>query len=161
MNRCLLAYDETVCVLQVDTHVHAASCMNQKHLLRFMKRKVKTSEGEKVCELDGEKRSLPQVRRSSLPDNEPIVFLFCEFYLLKEASLLDPKLHALFFVIRWHTCCDVPALDKHSVYLGCMSAENSLVSRREEDESESKSTLCSDTCAGYVQHTDRHVSPWK
>ncbi|UJR10172.1 hypothetical protein I4U23_014388 [Adineta vaga] len=30
-------------VRKVDTHVHAASSMNQKHLLRFMKKKMKTS----------------------------------------------------------------------------------------------------------------------
>lgn len=28
-------------VLQVDTHIHASSCMNQKHLLRFIKRAMK------------------------------------------------------------------------------------------------------------------------
>jgi len=27
---------------QVDTHIHAASCMNQKHLLRFIKKQMKT-----------------------------------------------------------------------------------------------------------------------
>lgn len=30
-------------VRKVDTHIHAASSMNQKHLLRFMKKKIKTS----------------------------------------------------------------------------------------------------------------------
>jgi AMP deaminase len=30
-------------VRKVDTHVHASSCMNQKHLLRFIKKKMKTS----------------------------------------------------------------------------------------------------------------------
>lgn len=30
-------------VRKVDTHIHAASCMNQKHLLRFIKKKMKTS----------------------------------------------------------------------------------------------------------------------
>jgi AMP deaminase len=29
-------------VRKVDTHIHAASCMNQKHLLRFIKKKIKT-----------------------------------------------------------------------------------------------------------------------
>jgi AMP deaminase len=29
-------------VRKVDTHIHAASCMNQKHLLRFIKKKLKT-----------------------------------------------------------------------------------------------------------------------
>jgi AMP deaminase len=30
-------------VRKVDTHIHAASCMNQKHLLRFIKKKMKTN----------------------------------------------------------------------------------------------------------------------
>ena len=34
-------------VRKVDTHIHAASCMNQKHLLRFIKKKMKTN-GDKV-----------------------------------------------------------------------------------------------------------------
>lgn len=33
---------------QVDTHVHAASSMNQKHLLRFIKKQIKTCSGENV-----------------------------------------------------------------------------------------------------------------
>lgn len=35
-------------VRKVDTHIHAASCMNQKHLLRFIKKKLKTN-GDMVC----------------------------------------------------------------------------------------------------------------
>ena len=34
-------------VRKVDTHIHAASCMNQKHLLNFIKSKMKTN-GDKV-----------------------------------------------------------------------------------------------------------------
>ena len=47
---------------QVDTHVHAASCMNQKHLLRFIKKQMKTSRDEVVIIKDGEERTLKQVR---------------------------------------------------------------------------------------------------
>jgi len=38
-----------VCVWQVDTHVHAASCMNQKHLLRFIKKKMRVHLDDIVC----------------------------------------------------------------------------------------------------------------
>ena len=38
-------------VMQVDTHIHAASSMNQKHLLRFIKKSLKTDGKEKVGEL--------------------------------------------------------------------------------------------------------------
>ena len=34
---------------QVDTHIHAASSMNQKHLLRFIKKMMKTNSEEIVC----------------------------------------------------------------------------------------------------------------
>ena len=28
--------------VQVDTHIHAAACMNQKHLLRYIKKTLKS-----------------------------------------------------------------------------------------------------------------------
>merc|ERR1719491_980411 len=36
-------------VRKVDTHIHAASCMNQKHLLRFIKKALKTEGDDVVC----------------------------------------------------------------------------------------------------------------
>ncbi|XP_043226127.1 AMP deaminase 2-like [Amphibalanus amphitrite] len=36
-------------VRKVDTHIHAASSMNQKHLLRFIKKMMKTNSEEIVC----------------------------------------------------------------------------------------------------------------
>eukprot|EP00096_Caligus_rogercresseyi_P012566 TRINITY_DN530_c0_g1_i2.p1 TRINITY_DN530_c0_g1~~TRINITY_DN530_c0_g1_i2.p1 ORF type:complete len:845 (-),score=181.23 TRINITY_DN530_c0_g1_i2:290-2824(-) len=36
-------------VRKVDTHIHAASCMNQKHLLRFIKKCLKTESDTMVC----------------------------------------------------------------------------------------------------------------
>ncbi|XP_014673024.1 PREDICTED: AMP deaminase 2-like [Priapulus caudatus] len=35
--------------MKVDTHIHAASCMNQKHLLRFIKSKMKHHPEDVVC----------------------------------------------------------------------------------------------------------------
>lgn len=40
LNNCL--------ILKVDTHIHAASCMNQKHLLRFIKKTLKNHADEVV-----------------------------------------------------------------------------------------------------------------
>ncbi|GMT08147.1 hypothetical protein PENTCL1PPCAC_30321, partial [Pristionchus entomophagus] len=37
-------------IRKVDTHIHAASSMNQKHLLRFIKKKMKTEESTVVLE---------------------------------------------------------------------------------------------------------------
>ena len=49
------------CCVQVDTHVHAASCMNQKHLLRFIKKQIKTKYDEVVIVKGGEELTLKQV----------------------------------------------------------------------------------------------------
>ena len=51
-------------VRKVDTHIHAASSMNQKHLLRFIKKTLKTEGDEKVC-MDGQREmTLKQVFES-------------------------------------------------------------------------------------------------
>lgn len=42
-------------IRKVDTHIHAASCMNQKHLLRFIKKAMKNNPDEVVCKDSGGK----------------------------------------------------------------------------------------------------------
>lgn len=44
-----------------DTHVHAASCMNQKHLLRFIKKTIKTRRKDNVTLENGKPLTLEQV----------------------------------------------------------------------------------------------------
>ncbi|XP_075589517.1 AMP deaminase isoform X1 [Dermatophagoides farinae] len=46
---------------KVDTHIHAASCMNQKHLLRFIKKTIKTRRNDYVCLENGKPLTLEQV----------------------------------------------------------------------------------------------------
>jgi AMP deaminase len=48
-------------VRKVDTHVHHSACMNQKHLLRFIKSKMKKCPDEKVIERDGKQLTLKEV----------------------------------------------------------------------------------------------------
>ncbi|KXS16152.1 AMP deaminase [Gonapodya prolifera JEL478] len=48
-------------VRKVDTHVHHSSCMNQKHLLRFIKAKMRKSPNETVIFRDGRHMSLAEV----------------------------------------------------------------------------------------------------
>eukprot|EP00300_Choanocystis_sp_HF-7_P035577 c495_g1_i2.p1 GENE.c495_g1_i2~~c495_g1_i2.p1 ORF type:complete len:670 (+),score=150.89 c495_g1_i2:23-2011(+) len=48
-------------VRKVDNHVHLASCMNQKHLLRFIKHKFKTEPDRVVKKLEGVDMTLAQV----------------------------------------------------------------------------------------------------
>lgn len=50
---------------KVDTHIHAASCMNQKHLLRFIKKTLKNHADEDVClNENGNPMTLSQVFQS-------------------------------------------------------------------------------------------------
>lgn len=51
-------------VRKVDTHVHHSACMNQKHLLRFIKSKMKRSPDETVMFRDGKRLTLAEVFES-------------------------------------------------------------------------------------------------
>ena len=51
-------------VRKVDTHVHHSACMNQKHLLRFIKSKMKKSPDEVVMYRDNKHLTLRQVFES-------------------------------------------------------------------------------------------------
>ena len=51
-------------VRKVDTHVHHSACMNQKHLLRFIKSKMKKSPDEVVVFRDGKHLTLREVFES-------------------------------------------------------------------------------------------------
>ncbi|KAH7588984.1 Adenosine and AMP deaminase signature [Nakaseomyces glabratus] len=51
-------------VRKVDTHVHHSACMNQKHLLRFIKYKLRHCKDEKVIFRDGKVLTLDEVFRS-------------------------------------------------------------------------------------------------
>ena len=48
---CERCQSHPLVVIQVDTHIHAASSMNQKHLLRFIKKSLKTDGNEKVSDI--------------------------------------------------------------------------------------------------------------
>ncbi|KAG5849163.1 AMP deaminase 3 isoform X2 [Anguilla anguilla] len=48
-------------VRKVDTHIHAAACMSQKHLLQFIQTTCKTEEDRVVMEKQGKKMTLKQV----------------------------------------------------------------------------------------------------
>lgn len=51
-------------IRKVDTHIHAASCMNQKHLLRFIKKTLKNNADEVVSVTKGVPMTLRQVFQS-------------------------------------------------------------------------------------------------
>lgn len=56
-----LAHGLVGTAFQVDTHIHAAACMNQKHLLRFIKHTYQTEPDRTVAEKRGRKITLRQV----------------------------------------------------------------------------------------------------
>ena len=51
-------------IRKVDTHIHHSACMNQKHLLRFIKHKLKHSFNEVVIQRDDKFLTLAQVFQS-------------------------------------------------------------------------------------------------
>ncbi|XP_018579679.1 AMP deaminase 2 isoform X3 [Anoplophora glabripennis] len=51
-------------IRKVDTHIHAASCMNQKHLLRFIKKTLKNNADEVVSVTNGVSMTLREVFQS-------------------------------------------------------------------------------------------------
>ncbi|KAL6452537.1 AMD1 AMP deaminase [Candida maltosa Xu316] len=51
-------------VRKVDTHIHHSACMNQKHLLRFIKYKLKTEPNKQVIFRDGKILTLAEVFES-------------------------------------------------------------------------------------------------
>ncbi|XP_021942583.1 AMP deaminase 2 isoform X4 [Zootermopsis nevadensis] len=51
-------------IRKVDTHIHAASCMNQKHLLRFIKKTLKNHADEVVVNSKGHSMTLREVFQS-------------------------------------------------------------------------------------------------
>ncbi|KAG0317864.1 AMP deaminase [Dissophora globulifera] len=51
-------------VRKVDTHVHHSSCMNQKHLLRFIKAKMRKTPNDVVIFRDGKELTLEEVFQS-------------------------------------------------------------------------------------------------
>ncbi|XP_026468653.1 AMP deaminase 2-like isoform X3 [Ctenocephalides felis] len=51
-------------IRKVDTHIHAASCMNQKHLLRFIKKTLKQNADEVVTHTNGKPMTLKEVFQS-------------------------------------------------------------------------------------------------
>jgi len=48
-------------LLQVDTHIHAAACMSQKHLLGFMQEKAKKEGESTVLKKEGKRMTLSEV----------------------------------------------------------------------------------------------------
>lgn len=53
--------EHSVSFLQVDTHIHAAACMSQKHLLTFIQKTYQTDAERVVLEKGGQRMTLKEV----------------------------------------------------------------------------------------------------
>jgi AMP deaminase len=90
-------------VRKVDTHVHHSACMNQKHLLRFIKSKMKKSPDEVVLFRDGKHLTLKEVFESI---NLTAYDLSID---TRDMHVRIPQLPPLFsFLIRFHRPTKIP-----------------------------------------------------
>ena len=62
--QCAVPHRDFYNVRKVDTHIHHSSCMNQKHLLRFIKKTLKKDSDTEVLRRDGRVYTLKEVFES-------------------------------------------------------------------------------------------------
>lgn len=79
-------------VRKVDTHVHHSACMNQKHLLRFIKSKMKKCPDEIVLYRDGRHLTLKEVFESINLTAYDLSIDTLDMHVCNHGSLLNLKL---------------------------------------------------------------------
>lgn len=87
-------------VRKVDTHVHHSACMNQKHLLRFIKSKMRKSPDEVVLFRDGKHLTLREVFES--------INLTAYDLSIDTLDMHVSRLPAIVPGCRDHRCCEEP-----------------------------------------------------
>ena len=78
-------------VRKVDTHVHHSACMNQKHLLRFIKSKMKKSPDEVVLFRDGAYLTLREVFESINLTAYDLSIDTLDMHVRKKQITLEPE----------------------------------------------------------------------
>ncbi|KAG5447243.1 AMP deaminase 2, partial [Clonorchis sinensis] len=86
-------------VRKVDTHIHAASCMTQKHLLRFIKKTIHTKGDVLVCE--DEKSGKPITLKQDILTN-----VFLPLFEVTADPKSHPELHAFLQFVTGLDCVD-------------------------------------------------------
>lgn len=71
---------------QVDTHIHAAACMSQKHLLTFIQKTYKTDADRVVLEKAGQKMTLQQVFHNLNKDPYDLTVDSLDVHAVRKAS---------------------------------------------------------------------------
>lgn len=73
---------------QVDTHIHAAACMNQKHLLKFIKTTYQTEADRVVLEKGSQKIKLKEVFSNLNMDPYDLTVDSLDVHAVRTKSLL-------------------------------------------------------------------------
>ena len=74
---------------QVDTHIHAAACMSQKHLLGFIQDKARTEPDRVVLRKGGKKMTLKEVKK--------FFFSFLLVFLVMDLNLFVKLVTRIFY----------------------------------------------------------------
>lgn len=88
-------------LFQVDTHIHAASCMNQKHLLRFIKKTLKNHADEVVTVNKGP-MTLKEVFQSMNLTSYDLTVDMLDVHAVSILIIRDSYLHTVLFC--WSDC---------------------------------------------------------
>ena len=122
LQQCLLIYADTygkchqlivsVDMVQVDTHVHHSACMHQKHLLRFIKSKLRKEPGEVVIFRDGKYLTLQEVFESLQLTGYALQPIACS-----STGIQDPHEEVTLFALAF-----TQASDEQCLHEQCMAS---------------------------------------
>lgn len=86
---------------QVDTHIHAAACMNQKRLLTFIKKKLKNEGGEVVyLDRNGQGMTLNQIFEEMNVSAYDLSVDLLDVHVVRQVSMLHGVLNFLVYFIN-------------------------------------------------------------
>ena len=77
---------------QVDTHIHAAACMNQKHLLKFIQTTYEKEAERVVLERGGEQLTLGQVFKNLAMDPYDLTVDSLDVHAVRNAPYFTPRM---------------------------------------------------------------------
>jgi AMP deaminase len=81
--------------VQVDTHIHHSACMHQKHLLRFIKSKLRKEPDQVPCH-----RTLACAYAPADPDSCPVALTACQKVLRLPCTALTVRIVAQVVIFR-------------------------------------------------------------
>ena len=107
-----------LCRAQVDTHIHAAACMNQKHLLKFIKTTYQTEADRVVSEKGGQKITLNEVFKNLHMDPYDLTVDSLDVHAVRTIWNNQKFLkHYIFPSLVLPYCCSLHQVLSHIIYL--------------------------------------------